>query len=108
MTGDLDTSLRLVVDAIRAALAGRSDGGLVLYDAGSAWLTIELALEELSGDERHASTSATHRWSRGLWRPPRAAPAGVTCMRWRTRRTRLSPPTSSPTASTRRWERPLA
>ena len=51
--GRSGTSLRLVVDAIRAALSGRSDGALVLYDTGSAWLTIELALEELSGDERH-------------------------------------------------------
>lgn len=51
--GRLGTSLRLVVDAFRAALSGRSDGALVLYDAGSAWLTIELALDELSDDERH-------------------------------------------------------
>jgi PTS hybrid protein len=50
--GRLGTSLRLVVDACRAALSGGSDGALVLYDAGSAWLTIELALDELSDDER--------------------------------------------------------
>lgn len=51
--GRVGTSLRLVVDACRAALSGGSDGALVLYDAGSAWLTIEFALDELSDDERH-------------------------------------------------------
>jgi phosphoenolpyruvate---glycerone phosphotransferase subunit DhaM len=50
--GRMGTSLRRVVEACRAALADGSDGALVLYDAGSAWLTIELALDELRGDER--------------------------------------------------------
>ena len=50
--GRMGTSLRLVVAACRSALAGDSDGALVLYDAGSAWLTIELALDELGEDER--------------------------------------------------------
>jgi PTS hybrid protein len=49
--GRMGTSLRRVVDACRAALSG-SGAALVLYDAGSAWLTIELALDELSHDER--------------------------------------------------------
>ena len=50
--GRMGTSLRLVVDACRAALSSASASALVLYDAGSAWLTIELALEELSHAER--------------------------------------------------------
>ena len=50
--GRMGTSLRRVVDACHAALSSGSDGALVLYDAGSAWLTIELALDELSDAER--------------------------------------------------------
>ena len=50
--GRMGTSLRRVVEACRAGLSSGSDGALVLYDAGSAWLTIELALDELSADER--------------------------------------------------------
>jgi dihydroxyacetone kinase DhaKLM complex PTS-EIIA-like component DhaM len=50
--GRMGTSLRRVLDACRAALADGPDGVLVLYDAGSAWLTIELALDELRPEER--------------------------------------------------------
>jgi PTS hybrid protein len=50
--GRMGTSLRLVVDACRAALSGGADDALLLYDAGSAWLTIEFALDELTDDER--------------------------------------------------------
>jgi PTS hybrid protein len=50
--GRMGTSLRRVVDACRAALSSGSGGALVLYDAGSAWLTFELALDELGHDER--------------------------------------------------------
>lgn len=50
--GRMGTSLRLVVDACRAALSGSADDALLLYDAGSAWLTIEFALDELTDDER--------------------------------------------------------
>jgi len=50
--GRMGTSLRGVLDACRAALAHGPDGVLVLYDTGSAWLTIELALDELRQDER--------------------------------------------------------
>ena len=50
--GRMGTSLRRVVNAYRAALADGGDGALVLYDAGSAWLTMELALDELRRDER--------------------------------------------------------
>ena len=50
--GRMGTSLRSVIDACRAALSGPSDGGLILYDAGSAWLTIGFALDELEEEER--------------------------------------------------------
>lgn len=50
--GRMGTSLRGLLDACRAALAHGPDGVLVLYDTGSAWLTIELALDELRQDER--------------------------------------------------------
>lgn len=50
--GRMGTSLRRVVDACRAALSGPSDAALLLYDAGSAWLTIGFALDELGEKER--------------------------------------------------------
>lgn len=50
--GRMGTSLRRVVAACRASLSGDSGGALVLYDAGSAWLTIEFALDELPREER--------------------------------------------------------
>lgn len=50
--GRMGTSLGRVVHACRAALSGESEGALLLYDAGSAWLTIGFALEELRPDER--------------------------------------------------------
>ena len=50
--GRMGTSLRRVLNACRAALAGPSDEALILYDAGSAWLTIGFALDELGEGER--------------------------------------------------------
>ena len=50
--GRMGTSLRRVLNACRAALSGQSDGALILYDAGSAWLTIGFALDELGDQER--------------------------------------------------------
>jgi len=50
--GRMGTSLRRVLKACRAALSRRSDGALILYDAGSAWLTIGFALDELGEEER--------------------------------------------------------
>jgi dihydroxyacetone kinase phosphotransfer subunit len=49
--GRLGTSVEAVVDAMRATLAG-ADEVLVLLDLGSAWLSVEMALEELSDSER--------------------------------------------------------
>jgi dihydroxyacetone kinase phosphotransfer subunit len=48
--GRLGTNMEAVVDAIRAVDGG--DGVLVLLDLGSAWLSVEMALEELSEEER--------------------------------------------------------
>jgi dihydroxyacetone kinase phosphotransfer subunit len=48
--GRLGTNADAVVEAIRAADDG--DGVLVLLDLGSAWLSVEMALEELSDAER--------------------------------------------------------
>jgi len=51
--GRMGTSLARVRSALRAGLeASDDDGSLVLYDTGSAWLTIGFAIDELSGDER--------------------------------------------------------
>src|ERR687883_140456 len=48
--GRLGTNAEAVLDAIRAVDGG--DGVLVLLDLGSAWLSVEMALEELSDAER--------------------------------------------------------
>ena len=50
--GRLGTNADAVLDAIRATLADGGDGVLVLLDLGSAWLSVEMALEELSDTER--------------------------------------------------------
>jgi dihydroxyacetone kinase DhaKLM complex PTS-EIIA-like component DhaM len=50
--GRLGTNAEAVLDALRAALADDADGVLVLLDLGSAWLSVELALEELSDTDR--------------------------------------------------------
>jgi PTS hybrid protein len=54
--GRLGTSAPLIVDAIRTALAGgpagAADGVLVLLDLGSAALSLEIALEDLTQLER--------------------------------------------------------
>src|SRR3990170_4359825 len=49
--GRTGTSLRGVSAALHAAVAA-SDEALVLYDTGSAWLTIGFALDELGDPER--------------------------------------------------------
>jgi PTS hybrid protein len=48
--GRLGTNAEAIVDAIRAVDA--PDGVLVLLDLGSAWLSVEMALEMLSDAER--------------------------------------------------------
>jgi PTS hybrid protein len=48
--GRLGTSVEAIVDAIRAV--DSDDGVLVLLDLGSAWLSVEMALDELSDSER--------------------------------------------------------
>jgi dihydroxyacetone kinase phosphotransfer subunit len=50
LDGRLGTSAPLIVDAIRAV--DGTDGVLVLLDLGSAALSVEMALEELTGEER--------------------------------------------------------
>jgi len=50
--GRMGTSLGRVVAACRAALLGASGSAVILYDTGSAWLTIGFALDELAQDER--------------------------------------------------------
>ncbi|HEX7171017.1 MAG TPA: PTS mannose transporter subunit IID [Candidatus Limnocylindria bacterium] len=50
--GRMGTSLGRIRGALRAGLAAGDDGCLVLYDTGSAWLTIEFAIDELSAEER--------------------------------------------------------
>ena len=50
--GRLGTSAPLISAAIRSLLDQGADGILVLLDLGSAALSLELALEELSDDER--------------------------------------------------------
>jgi phosphoenolpyruvate---glycerone phosphotransferase subunit DhaM len=50
--GRLGTSAPRISAALRSALDAGADGVLVLLDLGSAALSLELALEELSPDER--------------------------------------------------------
>jgi PTS hybrid protein len=50
--GRLGTNAEAIADALRAILADSGDGILVLLDLGSAWLSVEMALEELSDAER--------------------------------------------------------
>ena len=50
--GRLGTNADAVLNAIRASLADDDDGVLVLLDLGSAWLSVEMAIEELSDSER--------------------------------------------------------
>ena len=50
--GRLGTNAEAIVDTLRASLANGPDGVLVLLDLGSAWLSVEMALEELSVTER--------------------------------------------------------
>src|SRR4029453_2894484 len=50
--GRLGTNAEAIVDTLRAILAESGDGVLVLLDLGSAWLSVEMALEELSEPER--------------------------------------------------------
>lgn len=50
--GRMGTSLARIRTALRAGLDASDDGCLVLYDTGSAWLTIEFAIDELSAVER--------------------------------------------------------
>lgn len=50
--GRFGTSLARVRRALRAGLDASADGCVVLYDTGSAWLTIDLAMDELNDEER--------------------------------------------------------
>ena len=50
--GRMGTSLVRIRTALRAGLDAGDDGCLVLYDTGSAWLTIGFAIDELPADER--------------------------------------------------------
>ena len=50
--GRLGTNAEAVLDAIRTTLAEDDDGVLVLLDLGSAWLSVEMALEHLSDTQR--------------------------------------------------------
>jgi PTS hybrid protein len=50
--GRMGTSLARIRAALGAGLDAGDGGCLVLYDTGSAWLTIGFALDELSADER--------------------------------------------------------
>lgn len=50
--GRFGTSLDRIRAALRAALDASPDGCLVLYDTGSAWLTIGVAVDELTTHDR--------------------------------------------------------
>ena len=65
--GRLGTNAEAIVDTLRAILADGADGVLVLLDLGSAWLSVEMALEELSDTERariHGERSTSRRGCR--------------------------------------------
>jgi dihydroxyacetone kinase DhaKLM complex PTS-EIIA-like component DhaM len=48
----MGTSLARIRAALRAGLHATDEGCLVLYDTGSAWLTIGFAIDELSDEDR--------------------------------------------------------
>jgi phosphoenolpyruvate---glycerone phosphotransferase subunit DhaM len=50
--GRLGTNAEAIIETLRSTLADSADGVLVLLDLGSAWLSVEMALEELSETER--------------------------------------------------------
>jgi len=50
--GRLGTSLAKVRAGIRTGLDASDDGCLVLYDTGSAWLTIGFAIDDLPAEDR--------------------------------------------------------
>jgi phosphoenolpyruvate---glycerone phosphotransferase subunit DhaM len=50
--GRLGTNAEAIVETLRSILADSGDSVLVLLDLGSAWLSVEMALEELSEAER--------------------------------------------------------
>ena len=50
--GRLGTSAPLIADALRGALDASPEGVLVLFDLGSAALSLELALEDLDAADR--------------------------------------------------------
>jgi phosphoenolpyruvate---glycerone phosphotransferase subunit DhaM len=50
--GRMGTSLGRVRAALRAALDASEEGCLVLYDSGSAWLTIGIAVDDLTEPDR--------------------------------------------------------
>lgn len=50
--GRLGTNAEAIVGTLRSVLADNGDSVLVLLDLGSAWLSVEMALEELSETER--------------------------------------------------------
>jgi len=50
--GRLGTSAPQIATALRSALAGSSDGVVVLLDLGSAALSLEIALDELDPTDR--------------------------------------------------------
>jgi len=50
--GRLGTSLAKIRGAIAAGLTASDDGCLVLYDTGSAWLTIGVAMDDLPAEDR--------------------------------------------------------
>lgn len=50
--GRFGTSLERVTGALGAALDASAAGALVLYDSGSAWLTIGFALDEMAAHEQ--------------------------------------------------------
>ena len=50
--GRIGTSIARVRRAVRAGLDATADGCVVLYDTGSAWLTLDVALDELTDEDR--------------------------------------------------------
>ena len=61
---------RAIAAALRSTLDASPDGVLVLFDLGSAALSLELALEDLDPADASGSASARRRWSRGRSSPP--------------------------------------
>ena len=86
--GRLGTSAPQIAAALRSTLDASPDGVLVLFDLGSAALSLELALEDLDPADRDRVRVSEAPWSRARSSPPSRPASGRRSSRSRPRRRR--------------------